>query len=241
MQCLGDYELCHDDVLEPVRAKARMRAVRGAMASWNGASGGNPVARWLADDSFPPKPPDLAVYRYKGMLWFLVVLWGVSEVVMLSILATLRPTVLGGYVGLPIAAWAGVCVTWLIVVVTAVRVRADSLVIDNWVVRHVIPWERFAGLFVETEAGMIARLDDGTVVKSVAFGRTLTDAIKGYSHMRETLDRIRADCSSARTVHGNAHPPPDHRRSLNVPWRPLLGFLVFFEAFSWIAFAAHGG
>src|SRR5579864_3120663 len=164
------------------------------MTSWNGASRGNPVARWLADDSFRPRPPDLAVYRYKGMLWFLVVLWGVSEIVMLSILATLRTTEVGGYVGLPIFAWAEMCATWLGVVVTAVRVRADNLVIDNWVVQHVLPWERFAGLFVEPETGMIARLDDGTAARSVAFGKTLTDAIKGYGHMRETLDRIRADC-----------------------------------------------
>jgi hypothetical protein len=88
---------------------------------------------------------------------------------------------------------------------------------------------------------MIARLDDSTVVKSVAFGRTLTDAIQGYGHMRQTLDRIRADCSSARTAHRHVNPPPGYRRSLNVPSRALLGFLVFFEAFSWIAFAAHGG
>jgi hypothetical protein len=211
------------------------------MASWNGASRGNPVARWLADDSYRPRPPDLAVYRYKGMLWFLVVLWAVAEIVMLSILAMLRPAEVGGYVGLPIFAWVGMCGTWLMVVVTAVRVRADNLVIDNWVVRHVIPWERFAGLFVEPETGMIARLDDGTAAKSVAFGKTLTDAIKGYGHMRQTLDRIREDCSSARTAHRYVDPPPDYRRSLNVPWRTLLGFLVFFEAFSWIAFAAHGG
>jgi hypothetical protein len=211
------------------------------MASWNGASGGNAIARWLADDSFRPRPPDLSVYRYKGMLWFLAVLAAVCEIVMLSILATLRPTEVGGYIGLPIAAWAGMCVTWLIVVVTAVRVRADKLVIDNWLVRHVIPWERFAGLFVEPEIGMIARLEAGTVVKSAAFGRTLTDAIKGYGHMRETLDRIRADCGSARAAHSDVDPPHDYRRSLNVPWRSLLGFLVLFEAFSWIAFAAHGG
>src|SRR5260370_9253605 len=79
---------------------------------------------------------------------------------------------------------------------------------------------------------MIAGLDDGTVVKSVAFGRTLTDAIKGYGHMRQTPHRIRADCGSARTAHGYVNPPPDYRRSLNVPWRGALGVPVFFRAFS---------
>jgi hypothetical protein len=29
-------------------------------------------------------------------------------------------------------------------------------------------------------------------------------------------------------------------RRLNVPWRALVGFLLFFEAFSWISFAIHG-
>jgi len=126
---------------------------------------------------------------------------------------------------------------WLYTVTTAVRVRADCLVLDNWLVRHVIPWERFAGLFVEDGVGMFARLDDGTEVKSGAYTRIGPLEFRGYAHMRETLGRIRADCRQARSRHAGVSPPPRYRPMLHVPWLPLLAMLAVFEAFSWIAFA----
>lgn len=206
------------------------------------AAGGNRFARWLANDSFQPRPPDLAVYRYKGMIWFGPVFWAACMAFGLPILATLSPSRdFGGYIGAPIFAWAATSVVYLVTVTSAVRVRPDALIIDNMVIRRVIPWERFAGLDVETGMGLFARLDDGAVVQSSSFGRSLADALKGYAHMRETLDCIRADCRAAREAHTSVSPAPVYEWRLNVPWRPLVSFLVFFEAFAWIAFAAHGG
>lgn len=206
------------------------------------AVGNNPFARWLADDSFPPHGQDIAVFRYKGMIWGLPIFGAVCLTVVLSILATLRPARdFGGYVGIPIFAWAATSIGWLVTVTSAVRVRPEALIVDNMVVRHVIPWERFRGLFVETGMGMFARLDDDAVVQSSSFGRSLADAMKGYGHMRLTLEQIREACKSARQSHVLVNPPPGYERRINVPWRPLLGLLVFFEAFSWIAFALHGG
>jgi hypothetical protein len=205
-------------------------------------AGRNRLARWLADDAFSPRPPDLAVYRYKGMIWILPVFGVAFLSVNLPILATLSPgREFGGYVGIPAFGWGAASIGWLVTVGTAVRVRPDALIIDNMVVRHVIPWERFAGLDVEQSMGMFARLDDGGVIRSSSFGRSLVDAMKGYGHMRETLGKIRADCRAARASHLAVSPPPAYLRRVNVPWRPILGFLVFFEAFAWIAFAAHGG
>lgn len=160
------------------------------MASDSQASG-NRLARWLSDDSFSPRPPDLAVYRYKGMI-SVVPLFGVIFLSLAPpVLATLSPgRDLGGYVGFPIFAWAATSIGWLVTVGSAVRVWQDALIIDNMVVRHVIPWDRFAGLNVERSLGMFARLDDGGVVQSSSFGRSLSDAMKGYGHMRETLGRI---------------------------------------------------
>jgi hypothetical protein len=183
----------------------------------------------------------MAVYRYKGMVWLLPFFAGIPLVVMVSGLFTLRGADVAGHVIVPLICWVIAIVEWLIVVVTAVRVRPDGLVIDNVLVRHVIPWERFAGLFVEEGEGMFARLDDGQIVKSSGFGRSLSDAMKGYAHMRDTLGRIQADCRQARGAHAEVSPPPPYRRQLNIPWAPALAFLAFFEAISWIAFAAHGG
>jgi hypothetical protein len=201
--------------------------------------GNNRFARWLADDSFPPRPPDLAVYRHKGMIWIGPPFLAVVLAVGLPILATDFGTAVGGYVLAPVFMWVASAMMWLNTVTTAVRVQADCLVLDNWLVRHVIPWERFAGLFVENGVGMFARLDDGTVVKSAAYARSLSDAMQGYRHMRETLDRIRDDCRQARTGRAVAGPAPPYRRMVNLPWRPLALVLVFFEAFAWITFAMH--
>ena len=204
--------------------------------------GGNRLSRWLADDSFSPQPPDLAVYRYKGMISVVPLFWVICMGLVLPILASLSPSRdFGGYVALPILASAATSIGWLVTVGSAVRIRQDALIIDNMVVRHVIPWERFAGMDIERSIGMFARLDDGGVVRSSSFGRSLSDAMKGYRHMRETLGRIRADCRAARQSHLVVSPPPEYLRRLNIQWRPILGFLVFFEAFAWIAFAAHGG
>jgi hypothetical protein len=206
------------------------------------AVGNNPFARWLADDSFPPHDQDIAAFRYKGMIWFAPVFGGGCVALMLSILAMLHPARdFGGYVGIPIFAWAATSIVWLVTVTSAVRVRPEALIVDNMVIRHVIPWERFRGLFVETGMGMFVRLDDDAVVQSSSFGRNLADAMKGYDHMRVTLEQIRGKCTATRQSRVPVHPPPDYQRLINVPWRLLLGLLVFFEAFSWIAFALHGG
>src|SRR5262249_25157200 len=55
------------------------------------------------------------------------------------------------------------------------------------------------------------------------------------------LAQIRDDCRAARDSHPVVSQSRPRLWRLNVPWRTLLGFLVFFEAFAWIAFAAHGG
>ena len=201
--------------------------------------GNNRFARWLGDDSFPPRPPDRAVYRYKGMIAVGPPFLAVALAIGLPTLATQGGTEVGVYIGVPVLMWGAVTLVWLNTVTTAVRVRADCLVLDNWLVRHVVPWERFAGLFVEMGVGMFARLDDGTVINSVAYARSLYDALHGYAHVRETLERIRADCSQARSGHDAISPAPPCRRMLNLPWRPLAWVLVFFEAFAWIAFTVH--
>jgi hypothetical protein len=96
-------------------------------------------------------------------------------------------------------------------------------------------------VFVEPGQGMFARLDDGRTVTSAAFGRSLADSLNGQQHLRQTLAQVRAACQDARTGQAQADTASIYSRSLNIPWRALLAFGVFFECISWIAFAAHGG
>jgi hypothetical protein len=200
----------------------------------------NPVARWLADETGRARPPDLALFRSKSLL-LMSVFVVIPLVVVIAVLVTLKRPDPAAHVALPLACWLAATLGWAISVRSVVRVRPGGLVIDNVLVRHVIPWERFAGVYVEAGMGMFARVDDGRVVKSGAFGRSLGDALQGYSRMRATLERVREECRRARQAHSAVDPPPSYQRQLHVPWAVSLGFLAVFEAVSWIAFAAHGG
>jgi hypothetical protein len=197
--------------------------------------------RWVNDDASRPWPPDLAVFHPKGLnlvAWFFVAL---TLILAFSILLSARTKTVGEHAFMPLVACAMYVLAWLVLVMTAVRVRARALIIDNLLIRHVIPWEHFAGLSVEARLGMFARLNDGRIVKSAAFGRSLADALGNYEHMRWTLSRIQNACQQTRSAHTAVSPPPPYRRQLNVPLVPALGFLAVLEAVSWIAFAAHGG
>lgn len=201
----------------------------------------NPVARWLANDSFRARPPDLAVFRYRSMalLPYPVCMAGLCFVVTWMI--STPAVYVSDHVALPIVAWVLGCVPYLFWAGLAVRVRPDGLLLDNLLVRRMIPWERLAGVFVEPGQGMFARLDDGRTVKSAAFGRSLADALDGQQHLRHTLGQVRSACQDARTGRAQLDPAPPYRRSLHIPWRALLALLALFECVSWIAFAAHGG
>lgn len=201
--------------------------------------GGNSVARWMRDDSFRPRPPDLAVYRYKASIFAALLLLPSLLIICLVILVNPYHDQVAGYVIAPVIMWIATSSAWLWTVTTAVRVRPGALIIDNGVIRHEIPWERFAGLFAEGFQGMFARLDDGREVRSASFTRTMKlPSAPETSQLRKTLDRVRADCRQARAAHVPAV-DPDYQRRLNVPWHAFLGLLVFFEAVSWIAFALN--
>lgn len=193
----------------------------------------------------PPGSPagrlDLAVYRGdKGEMW-IGIIFGLLAVPLFLAVLIKYPGNLAGYVVTPLVLTALGMLGWLTTVLTAVRVRADGLVVDNLLLRHVIPWERFAGLFVEPGRGMLTRVDDGKEIGCAAYGRSLGSALTGYKDMRADLDQIREDCRQAKTAHARADPAPPYRMRVNVPWRPLLGFLAFFETVSWVIFAVHAG
>jgi Bacterial PH domain len=201
----------------------------------------NPVARRMMNDEYRARPPDLAVFRYTGMNAGIAFFGFLYLILMVSLLWSTKAQYVSVHAFLPLVFAVPCVLGWLASIVTAVRVRADGLVIDNLVVRHVIPWERFAGLSVENGVGMFARLDDGRTIKSVAFSRSLSDALQRYQHQRETLEHIRARCQAARGVHAAVTPEPSCRRELNIPWQAALAFVALLEALSWIGYFAHGG
>jgi hypothetical protein len=200
----------------------------------------NPVVRWFADETGRARPPDLALFRPKALIVMPLFFGSITAAIVLTVMFRLKGSDLAGHVALPLACWLAATLGWP-AAASAVRVRPGALVIDNMVVRHVIPWEHFAGVYVEPGMGMFARVDDGRVVNSAAFGRSLGDALHGYGRMRVTLERVREECRRARLAHAVADPPLPCRWRLRVPWAASLGFLAVFEAVSWIAFAVHGG
>ena len=191
--------------------------------------------RWIGGDH---RSQDLAVFRTTGLNLFASIFAVIAVVLGFAALVKF-PRSVSTHMVVPLVCTAMAMLVWVGSVLSAVRVRADALVADNLLVRHVIPWERLAGVFVEPGQGMVARLDDGAVVGCSAYGRSLADAMEGYQGQRQVLERIRDASRQARLTHDQISPAPPYRRQLNVPWRPLLAFLAAFEAVSWIVFAVH--
>src|SRR5258708_19443669 len=98
---------------------------------------GNPVARWMADDSFRPRPPDLAVFRYKGMIWILPFFGLIAVAVGFGTLFGFKGADVAGHVIVPVACWAVATVEWLIIVGTAVRIPAGVPVVPHILAPHL--------------------------------------------------------------------------------------------------------
>jgi len=88
---------------------------------------------------------------------------------------------------------------WLVGWHSAVRLGRDGVIVDNLLVRHVIPCEELAEIGVG--GGLVFRLRDGQRVGSVMFGESVIGEILGYGYTRSVAarmnavrDEIRANC-----------------------------------------------
>jgi hypothetical protein len=124
---------------------------------------------------------------------------------------------------------------WLLGWHSAIRMDRDGVIVDNLLVRHVIPWGELSEIRVGY--GLVLLLRDGRKVGSIVFGGSVAGQILGYRYTSGIADQMRAArqdllAGSAELLTSGGYAV----RSGFSPW-PLLAILASLEALaalSWL-------
>ena len=116
---------------------------------------------------------------------------------------------------------------WLLWVLgwwTKVVVRPDGVVIDNVIVRHVIPAAQFDRFVLDS--GTWVRAKDGRRFYLFGYGGSLLGAITDYHSQRRVLARME---TATAMIADNADPHARYRTYVKIPWWPLPALLILLE------------
>jgi hypothetical protein len=109
-----------------------------------------------------------------------------------------------------------------------VRLGRDGVIVDNLLVRHVIPWGELVEIYVGN--GLVFRLRDGQRIGSMVYGGSVLGAVLGYRYTRRVAARMNAARQEILAGSAAASPESGYRRMLGFsPWPPLI-ILVIMEA-----------
>jgi hypothetical protein len=117
---------------------------------------------------------------------------------------------------------------WLLGWHSAVRLDRYGVIVDNLLVRHVIPWGELSE--IEVGNGLFFRLRDDRMVGSIMYGGSVMGALLGYRYTRKVAARMRAARDELLT--GTVELPTSDgyvRRIGFSPWPPLV-ILALMEA-----------
>jgi hypothetical protein len=122
---------------------------------------------------------------------------------------------------------------WLLGWQSAVRVTTSGVIVDNLLVRHVVPWNALSEVGVRS--GLAVRLKDGTIVTSLTFGGSLIGVMLGYRYTRGVAARIKEACARMQAEAPDLVPSAGYRYGFYAtPW-PLLVILTIMEVIAVIA------
>jgi hypothetical protein len=107
---------------------------------------------------------------------------------------------------------------WLLGWHSKVRMDSAGVVVDNLLVRHVIPWAALAE--IDVDYGLDFRLRDGRKVGSIMYGGSVAGSLLGYKYTRSVATQMR---EAQKELCGTAEPAGGSyaRRSGFSPWPPL--------------------
>lgn len=117
---------------------------------------------------------------------------------------------------------------WLLGWHSAVRLGRDGVIVDNLLVRHVIPWGELSEIGVGN--GLFFRLRDDRMVGSIMYGGSVMGTLLGYRYTRTVAARMRA--AREELLAGMADLPPSDGYVQRIgfsPWPPLV-ILALMEA-----------
>jgi hypothetical protein len=118
-------------------------------------------------------------------------------------------------------------IAWLMWVLgwwTKVVVSPDGVVIDNVIVRHVVPADQFDRFVLDF--GIWVRAKDGRRFWLFGYGGSLLGQITGYRSQRRVLARME---TAAAVIADNADPRARYRTLVKIPWWPLPALLILLE------------
>lgn len=115
-------------------------------------------------------------------------------------------------------------VLWLLAR-SSVRLEPDGVVVDNFLIRHVIPWHELAEIAVAD--GLVIRLRGGRKIGSIMYGGSVAGAILGYRYTRSVCAKMNAKRQEILSSGALRDENGTYRRIINFsPWPPLLMFAV---------------
>jgi hypothetical protein len=110
---------------------------------------------------------------------------------------------------------------WLVGWHSAVRLDREQVIVDNLLVRHVIPWGELSEIGVGN--GLFFRLRDGRMVGSIMYGGSVIGALLRYRYTRGVAARMRA--ARDELLAGTSELPSSDGYVQRIgfsPWPPLL-------------------
>jgi hypothetical protein len=111
---------------------------------------------------------------------------------------------------------------WLVAWQSAVRIDGVGIRVDNFLVRHYIPWGELADIAVGK--GLEFRLRSGEKVYSLMFGGSIIGQAMGYGYTRRVASRMQAArqeiLSEDRTE--SSEPLLYNSRFYMAPWPPVV-------------------
>lgn len=122
-------------------------------------------------------------------------------------------------------------ILWLLGWRSAVRLNKSGITIDNFLVRHVIPWADLSQIGVEN--GLQFRLRDGQSVGSLVYGGALIGQLLGYKYTQRVADKMESIrnqlATGARDISSDCR---GYSHKFHVALLEPLAILVILEAFS---------
>ncbi len=111
---------------------------------------------------------------------------------------------------------------WLVGWHSAVRIDGTGVRVDNFLVRHYIPWGELADIAVGS--GLEFRLRDGGKVFSLMYGGSIIGHVLGYKYTRRVVARM---CAAQQEMLSNVHdetrePLAYNSRYYVAPWPPVV-------------------
>jgi hypothetical protein len=124
---------------------------------------------------------------------------------------------------------------WLLGWHSAVRMNRDGVIVDNLLIRHVIPWEELSE--IKVGYGLVFLLRDGRKVGSIMYGGSVIGEVLGYRYTSKVADRMRAARQELLARSAKLPASGEYARRIGFsPWPPLaiLASLEALAALSWL-------